>query len=55
MDRRIVRKQLGTIPTYHYVQSQVKLMIQSRENGQKPQFGQFFDERSQISPNCKFF
>ena len=27
------------MPTYHYVQ-----MMQSRENGQKPQFGQCFDE-----------
>ena len=31
------------MPTYHYVQNQGKLMLQSRENGQKPQFGQFFD------------
>ena len=31
------------MPTYHYVQNQEKLMIQSRENGQKPQFGQLFD------------
>ena len=30
--------------TYHYVQDQGKLMMQSRENGQKPQFGKFFDE-----------
>ena len=29
--------------TYHYVQNQGKLMTQSRENGQKPQFGQTFD------------
>ena len=32
------------MPTYHYVQNQEKLMMQSRENGQKPQFGQFFDD-----------
>ena len=31
------------IPTYYYVQNQGKLVMQSRENGQKPQFGQFFD------------
>ena len=31
------------MPTYHYVQNQGKLM-QSRENGQKTQFGQFFDD-----------
>ena len=31
------------MPTYHYVQNQENLMIQSRENGQKPQFGQFLD------------
>ena len=43
-DRQLVRKQLGIMPTYHYVQNQGKLMIQSRENGQKPQFGQFFDD-----------
>ena len=29
--------------TYLYVQNQGKLMIQSRENGQKPQLGQFLD------------
>ena len=32
------------MPTYHYVQNQRKLMMQSRENGQKSQFGQFFDD-----------
>ena len=31
------------MPIYHYVQNQEKLMMQSRENGQKPEFGQFFD------------
>ena len=30
------------MPTNHYVQYQGKLMMQSRENGQKSQFGQFF-------------
>ena len=30
--------------TCHYVQYQGKLMMQSRQNGQKPQFGQFFDD-----------
>ena len=44
LDQQIVRKQLAIIPTYHYVQNQEKLMMQSRENGQKPQFGQFFDD-----------
>ena len=29
---------------YHYVQNQGKLMMQSQENGQKPQFGQFFEK-----------
>ena len=29
---------------YHYVQNQGKLMMLSRENGEKPQFGQFFDD-----------
>ena len=42
MDRRIVRKQLDIMPTYHFVQNQGKLMTQSRENGQNLQFGQIF-------------
>ena len=29
--------------TYHHVQNQGKLIMQSPENGQKPQSGQFFD------------
>ena len=32
------------MPSYQYVQNQGKLMVQSQENGQKPQFGQFFDD-----------
>ena len=44
LNQQIVRKQLDIIPSYHYVQNQGKLMIQSQENGQKPQFGQFFDD-----------
>ena len=32
------------MPTYHYVETQGKLITQSRENGQTPQFGQFFDD-----------
>ena len=32
------------MPTYHYVQNQGNLMMQSPENGQKPQFGKFFDD-----------
>ena len=32
------------MPTYHCVQNQGKLTMQSWENGQKPQFGQFFDD-----------
>ena len=33
------------MPTYHYVQLRKgKLMMQSRENDQKAQFGQFFDD-----------
>ena len=31
------------MPTYHYVQNQGKLMMQCRVNGQKHQFGQYFD------------
>ena len=32
------------MPTYHYVENQGKLMMQSRENLQKPQFGHFFGD-----------
>ena len=32
------------MPTYHYVQNQEKLTMQSWENGPKPQFGQFLDD-----------
>ena len=42
LDRRIVSKQLDIMPTYHYGENQGKLIMQSQENGQKPQFGQFF-------------
>ena len=44
LDRRFVRKQIDIIPTYHYVENQGKLILQSPENGQKPQFGQCFDD-----------
>ena len=44
LDQRIVRKQLDIMSIYHYVQNQGKLMMQSWENGQKPQFGQFWDD-----------
>ena len=44
LDQRIVRKQLDIMPTYNYVQNQGKLMMQCRENRQKPQFGRFFDD-----------
>ena len=30
--------------TYHYVENPGKLIMQGRENGQKPQFGQLFDD-----------
>ena len=51
LDRWIVRKQVGIMPTYHYMQNQGKLMLESRENGQKPQFGKFLltFSRSNIS------
>ena len=38
------KKKLGIMPTYHYVQNQGKLIMQSRENSQKSQFGRFFDD-----------
>ena len=44
LDCRIVRKQLDIMPNNHYVQNQGKLMMQSRENGQKPRFGRYFDD-----------
>ena len=44
LDKRIVIKQLDIMPTYLCVQNQGKLIIQCRENGHKPQFGQFFDD-----------
>ena len=44
LDCRNVRKQLDIMPNNHYVQNQGKLLMQSRENGQKPQFGQYFDD-----------
>ena len=43
LDWWIVRKQLGIMPTYHYWQNQGKLIMESWENGQKAQFGQFLD------------
>ena len=51
LDRWIVRKQLDIMPTNHYAQNQGKLMMQSRKNEQKPQFGRFFltISRSNIS------
>ena len=39
----VVRKQ-DIMPTYHYEQNQAKLMMQSRENGQKPHNRQFFND-----------
>ena len=30
--------------TYHYVQNQRKLVMQSQDNGQKSQYRQFFDD-----------
>ena len=44
LGRRVVRKQLGIMPTYHYMQNQEKLMMQRREIDQNPQFEQFFDD-----------
>ena len=38
----MVRKQLDIMPTYHYVQNHGKVMVESRENDQNSQFGQFF-------------
>ena len=43
------------MPTYHYEQNQEKLMMQSRENGQKPQFGQFYDDFEVKYPKLQIF
>ena len=32
------------MPTYQYVENQGKLILQSQQNNQKPQSGQFFDD-----------
>ena len=44
LDQQIVRKQQDIMLTYHYVQNKGKLMMESRENSQKSQFGQFFND-----------
>ena len=44
LDRWIVRKQLDIMPTNHYVENQGKIIMESRENGQKLQFRQCFDD-----------
>ena len=40
---RIHRLDLDIMATYSSVQNQGKLIMQSRENGQKPRFRQFVD------------
>ena len=32
------------MPTNHYVENQGKIIMQNRENGQKPKFRQCFDD-----------
>ena len=54
-DQQTVRKQLDIIPNYHYIQNQGKLMMQNQENGQKPQFGQFFDNFEIKYPQIAIF
>ena len=44
LDQQIVRKQQDIMLTYHYVQNKGKLMMESRENSQISQFGQFFKD-----------
>ena len=44
LDQQIVRKQQDIMLTYHYVQKKGKLMMESRENSQISQFGQFFND-----------
>ena len=50
------KKQLDIMPTCHYAQHQGKLMMQSRENGQKISiWAIFWRFRGQMSSNCKVF
>ena len=44
LDQQIVRKQQEIMLTYHYVQNKGKLMMESQENNQISQFGQFFND-----------
>ena len=44
MNKGNCKKVTRHMPTCHYVQNTGKLMMQSQENVEKPQFGQFFDE-----------
>ena len=44
LDQQSVRKQQDIMLTYHYVQNKGKLMMESRENSQISQFGQFFND-----------
>ena len=44
LDRWIVRKQLDIMATNHYVENQGKIIMESRENGQKLQFRQCFGD-----------
>ena len=44
LDQQIIRKQQDIMLTYHYVQNKGKLMMESRENSQISQFGQFFND-----------
>ena len=43
------------MPANHDEQNQGKLMMQSRENGQKPQFGQFFYDFEVKYPQIAIF
>ena len=55
LDQQTVRKQLDIMPTYHYVENQGKLIMQSRENDQKFQLGQFFDHFEVKYFQCWYF
>ena len=55
LNRRIIRKQLDIMPTYHYVQNQGKLTMQSQENDQKSQFGHFLTISGSNISKFQFF
>ena len=55
LDLFLICKEQQILPAYHYVENQGKLILQSQENDQKPQFGQFFDNSEVKYPQIENF